>query len=491
MDHAGHSVATFLRERLGGDVAGRDILVLVGPGNNGGDGRVMGRYLTEWGANITYYAWKEQRLEIGARTISVNDDLAAVRETITQSAVVVDALLGTGTARPLTPSMRQLLACVAEEKQRRSQLLILAVDLPTGLNADTGAVDEGTLAADLTVTLAFPKLGLFFFPGANYIGDLKIGGIGLPDDMPITAGLELLDAAMLRPLLPKRPLDSNKGTFGKVMVLAGSLPYPGSAYLAATAAGRIGAGLVTLAVSPELALIYAEKLSEATFHLMPPNSATPEERAGSLLDALKTLKGYRALVVGPGLGQSDETRALLLRLFAGIRALPEDERPRLLVDADGLNNLSHVERWWEQLPAETVITPHPGEMARLRGGAKVSGGGPDRLEVIREVARDWQLTIVLKGANTLIAGADGALRINAPGNPALATAGTGDVLAGTIGGLLAQGLAPLDAASAGVYLHSRAGFHVSARLGDAGLLAADLLPELPLALRALKSGSSH
>ncbi len=193
-------------------------------------------------------------------------------------------------------------------------------------------------------------------------------------------------------------------------------------------------------------------------------------------------------MVGPGLGQSDATREFLLHVFDGVRALPETERPRLLVDADGLNNLSRVERWYERLPANTVLTPHPGEMARLRGGAHVSGGGVDRLSVASECAREWGHVIVLKGVCTLIAAPDGALRLNWPGNPALATAGTGDVLAGTIGGLQAQGMAPFEAASAGVYLHSRAGLLVSARLGDAGLLASDLLQELPLALRATKDG---
>jgi NAD(P)H-hydrate epimerase len=483
MEHAGRSVADHLRAYLGGHVASCNVLVLVGPGNNGGDGRVMGRYLAQWGAQVTLYAWKERRLEVGARYIPVNDDLAAVREAIAHADVVADALLGTGNARPLDPSMRRLLALVREERERRAGLVILGVDLPTGVNADSGAADEATLYCDLTVTLAYPKIGLFLFPAADYVGRLEVGSIGLPKEMQIEAPTERLDPDLLRPLLPRRPLDSNKGTFGKVMVLAGSPPYPGSAYLAASAAGRIGAGLVTLAVAPDRIPIYAAKLSETTFHLLPPADAAPEARADSLLAALE---GYRALVVGPGLGQSDATRAFLERLFWGLRSMPAEERPRLIVDADGLNNLARLERWWERLPEQTVITPHPGEMARLRGGQTVSGGGADRLEVARAAAHEWRLVVVLKGAGTLIAAPDGRLRLNWPGNPALATAGTGDVLAGTVGGLLAQGMEPFDAASAAVYLHSRAGFLVSDRLGNAGLLAGDLLDQLPLALRDAK-----
>jgi NAD(P)H-hydrate epimerase len=200
------------------------------------------------------------------------------------------------------------------------------------------------------------------------------------------------------------------------------------------------------------------------------------------------MHGYRAAVIGPGLGQSEQVRNFLEALFAGLRALPRERCPLLLVDADGLNNLAAIPTWWELLPGETVITPHPGEMARLRGGARVSGGGPDRLDTVLAVAREWNLITVLKGANSLIGSPGGAISINAPGNPALATAGTGDVLSGTIGGLLAQGLAPFAAACAGVYLHARAGRQVSDRLGDAGLLASDLLSELPLALRAVKQG---
>jgi ADP-dependent NAD(P)H-hydrate dehydratase / NAD(P)H-hydrate epimerase len=484
MERAGQSVAEILRSHAGGDVRDLDVLVLVGPGNNGGDGRVMGRYLAGWGARVSYFLWKENALERNGQTVPAGDPLENVREALASADIVVDALLGTGHARPLAPTMRQALALVQAESDRRpGGLVVLAVDLPSGLNADTGAVDEGTIAAGLTVTLAFPKTGLYFFPGAALVGELEVGSIGLPDEMDIPRGMEALDAPLIRPSLPARPLESNKGTYGKAMILAGSPPYVGAAFLAASAAGRIGAGLITIATTPELSHVYASSLVEATYCLLPSLDAKPEERARVLLDALR---GYRALIVGPGLGQSDVTREFLLCVFDGVRALPKSERPQMIVDADGLNNLSRVERWHERLPAETVLTPHPGEMARLRGGARVSGGGVDRLAVASECAHAWGHVVVLKGAATLVASPDGALRLNWPGNPALATAGTGDVLAGTIGGLLAQGMSPFEAASAGVYLHSRAGLLVSARLGDAGLLASDLLLELPLALRATK-----
>src|SRR6185437_2139292 len=244
------------------------VLVLVGPGNNGGDGRVMGRYLAGWGARVTHFLWKENSLERAGRTLPAGDDLAALQEAVSSADIVVDALLGTGHARPLAPTMRQALALVQAERERRpGGVIVLAVDLPSGLNADTGAVDEGTIAADPTVTLAFPKTGLYFFPGAALVGELEIGSIGLPDDMSVPPGMEALDAPLIRPSLPARPLESNKGTYGKAMILAGSPQYVGAAFLAASAAGRIGAGLITIATTHELSHVYAASLVEATYCL--------------------------------------------------------------------------------------------------------------------------------------------------------------------------------------------------------------------------------
>ncbi len=477
MERAGRSVAEAVQARLEGEVGGLHVVVLAGPGNNGGDGRVAARYLSESGAIVAIYDWKRGEIESGGQATSVGDDLAGLRAALTTADVVLDALLGTGHARPLAPTMAAACAMVADERQRRPDLYVVAVDLPSGLNADTGAVDPGTLAADLTVTLAVPKVGLLLFPGASSVGELQVGSIGLPATMPIVAGLELLDDEMIGPTLPARPLDSNKGTFGKALVLAGSPQFIGAAYLVSGAAARIGAGLVTLATLPELAPFYATMLPEITYLRLPPETTAPEARARAILDAVA---GYRALVVGPGLGQSPATAALLEHLFAGLSALASEQRPQLVVDADGLNYLAQSDHWWRRLPPRAILTPHPGEMSRLCGGVSVTGGGADRLAIIRDAARDWGHIVVLKGACTLIASPEGLLRINGAPNPALATAGTGDVLAGMTAGLLAQGMEPYAAACAAVYLHALAGGRVRAHLGDAGLLAGDLLAELPI-----------
>ncbi|HEY7347094.1 MAG TPA: NAD(P)H-hydrate dehydratase [Ktedonobacterales bacterium] len=486
MENAGRSAADLFRG-WAGDIQGKNAALLIGPGNNGGDGLVIARHLKSWGARLTLYLWKEGQIVLGGEggfAIPVRDDLKHLRVALASADFVFDAILGTGRSRPLDPTMRAALAIVREAREKRRDLRVVAVDLPTGVNADTGQADEGAIPADVTITLANPKLGLFFFPGAALVGELLVGSIGLPADMDETIRLEMLTDALARQELPARPLESNKGTFGKVMVLAGSPPYPGSAYLAATAAGRIGAGLITLAVEPEMLPIYSAKHSEATFALLPGAQAAPEERAKALLGALE---GYGALVMGPGLGRSEATRSLLFRVLEGLRAMPDAERPRLVLDADGLNNLASLEHWWELLPKESILTPHPGEMSRLCGGQQVSGGGPDRLEIAQVRAREWGQVVVLKGACTIIAAPDGRARINWRGNPALATAGTGDVLAGAIGGLLAQGMAPFEAASAGVFLHSRAGSIASETTGDAGLLASDLLPLLPVARKQIQA----
>jgi len=484
MENAGKSAADILAKyiRRTRTISGAEILVLVGPGNNGGDGLVMARRLAQWGADISTYHWKEQQLVVHERVIPQEEVESELENAIRQTDYVLDALLGTGRSRPLPDSMRSLLGRVRQERAQRETLRVIAVDLPTGLNADTGEVDPGAIPVDMTITLACPKQGFFFFPGRDYLGELYVGDIGLPPEMERHLQTEMPTAELVRALLPGRPLNSNKGTFGKVMLFTGSPPYPGSTYLAGSAAGRSGAGLITLAVTRNMQPIYAGAFHEATFTLLPAEAAGSFACVSTLMEQLP---GYRALLMGPGLGQSPYIREVILGLLEELRAMPVEQRPRLLVDADGLNNLSALEQWWTLLPDRTIITPHPGEMGRLCHGQKVSGGDIDRLALARDKAREWNVILVLKGACTIISEPEGRTRINWKANPALATAGTGDVLAGMIAGLLAQRLDPFDAASAGVYLHTAASELVSAEIGHAGLLASDLLPQIPRAMMRL------
>jgi len=483
MQQAGASAAEIFMAHLPADrtINGLEILFLIGPGNNGGDGLVMARHLEEAGAIVHLYHWKERRLTVRGQEVSEEEaeTVTELEAIIRHVPYVVDALLGTGHSRALPDDMRALIQRVHQEREKRPELRFVAIDLPTGLNSDTGEVDPGTVRADMTITLACPKQGFFFFPGREYIGELYVGDIGLPPELESHLQTEMLTGDLIHELLPPRPLESNKGTFGKVMLFCGSLPYPGSAYLAGSAVLRVGAGLVTLAVTERMLPIYGSSLHEATYVLLPEEDTESFNRAKQLTSHLE---GYSTLLVGPGLGQSPNTREVILQTLEYVRGLSDKTRPQLVIDADGLNNLSALEHWWTLLPPGTVITPHPGEMGRLCEGLKVSGGNIDRLELARSKAREWKVVLVLKGACTIVTEPEGRTRINWQANPALASAGTGDVLAGMIAGLRAQGLSSFDAASAGVYLHTSASELVSKMVGDAGLLASDLLPQIPRAI---------
>ncbi len=298
----------------------------------------------------------------------------------------------------------------------------------------------------------------------------------------------LLDDAAAAALLPPRPVRGHKGTFGKLLVVAGSLDYAGAALLVSRAAGRAGAGLVTLAVPESLQPLFAAKVEEATTMALPEDDLEEVDAYQALARILD--HDHDALVLGPGLRPSLTGTELIRRLLAA----EDQESPcPCVVDAEALRSLAAIDRWWEEVQAPCVLTPHVGEFQRLRAAAgEETGGRTDlgaddraRAAAARSAARRWRQVVVLKGARTVIASPDGALAVAPFENPALASGGTGDVLAGTIGALLAQGLSAEGAARLGVYLHGMAGEAVRARLGDAGLLASDLPPELPLARRRL------
>jgi ADP-dependent NAD(P)H-hydrate dehydratase / NAD(P)H-hydrate epimerase len=488
MENAGKAVAVETREYLG-KFKKQNILCLIGGGNNGGDGLVAARYLNGCGAKVSVYLCSRRPAddpnlklarESGITCIDTADDkdLKKLHKLLITATCVIDALLGTGKMRPLEGIFKTALEMTAAEKHKR-KLSIVAVDLPSGMDADTGAVDPACPCADLTVTLAFPKPGLFIFPGAERAGKLVIADIGIPESLADSANSELLTAGMAAALLPKRPLNSNKGTFGKVMVLAGSANYIGAAFLACSGALRTGAGLVTLAAANSLVPIIASRLAEVTYLPLPegrPGVISPEA-----IDIIYDQRGlYKVLLAGCGLGQNPAAAELIRTL------LEKKGLPLLVLDADALNIMSNIPAWWQKIPDNTILTPHPGEMARLCG-LTVEQVQADRAGVAVKYAGDWRKTIVLKGAYTAIAAPDGRCRISPFANPGLATAGTGDVLAGVISGLAAQGLGLYDAASLGVYLHGAAGEKIRDEMGDAGMIASDLLPALPITIKQLKN----
>jgi hydroxyethylthiazole kinase-like uncharacterized protein yjeF len=528
MENAGRAVAEAC-QRMG--VTDKRVLVLVGPGNNGGDGLVAGRYLHDAGAQVTFYVWK-RRIEgdenyrlATERDIPIlwaeeDDGFATLRRLLGESDVIIDALLGTGVDRPIGGSLKEILTVVGEEIKMRRETkvkealfspslpsftapasfpVLVAVDVPTGLNCDTGAIDPAAVPADLTVTFGFPKRGQFLFPGAEYVGQLIVADIEIPPHLADGIQVEVATPEMVRELLPCRPLGAHKGSFGKALVVAGSVNYTGAAYLASAAATRVGTGLVTLALAESIHPILASKLSEVTFLLL------PQDMGVLVPDAIKVLSeripDYDALLLGPGLGREKETVQFVQQLLSvepgkrgriGFLASEETEGgklslPPLIIDADGLNALADTPNWWEQLKGCGILTPHPGEMSRLTG-LTIGEIEADRLGVARQMAKKWRQVVILKGAYTVIADPEGRVVINPFTNPGLATAGSGDVLAGAIVGFLAQGLVPFDAALTGAYLHGLAGELVREELGGTGMVAGDLLPMLPKTIKRLRQG---
>jgi len=493
MENAGKAVAEETR-RILGTTTQQHILVLVGPGNNGGDGLVCARYLHDWGAKVSVYLCRQRppddaNLELvqqrGITCVEAAQDgsLSQLDELLAQATCVIDAIFGTGKARPLEGIPAQVLTKVAQAKRKRPNLHLIALDLPSGLNADNGAVDPACPYADNTITLAFPKLGLFSFPGAERVGKLTIVDIGIPDYLADAITTELITDEWARLALPRRPLNANKGTFGRVLVVAGSINYIGAAYLACSGAMRVGAGLVTLATATSLQPILAAKLTETTYLPLPesqPGIISPQ--AAELIS--QQVSNYNVLLLGCGLGQSQSA----IEFTSSVLAQPA--LPALVLDADALNIMAKTPRWWQQLIGEAILTPHPGEMARL-SGLSIAEIQQDRVGTARKFALEWQKTVVLKGAYTVIATPEGRCRISPIANAGLASAGTGDVLTGVIAGLVAQGLSLFDSAALGVYLHGKAAEAVRETMGDAGMLATDLLPALPRVIKRLKEAEDE
>ncbi len=492
MENAGLAVARSIRRELG-SVVRSHVTILVGPGNNGGDGLIAARRLHSWGCRVSVFLVGAQPVgnpnltsvterDIYVNTIDGDAGLARLGEHLETTDMVVDGVLGTGQSRPIEGVLRKILIQVREVAKRRSQLYVLAIDLPSGVDGDTGAADDAAVAVDLTVTLGRPKTGLYQFPGATLAGKIEIADIGLPDDLDTDVSVDLVTRRWAFEHLPNRSPAAHKGSFGKAMVVAGSNNYIGAAYLAAVAAGRVGAGLVTLAIPRSLVIKVATRAPEPTY-LPLPESAPGIILAHSSDIILEGADGYRSLLVGCGLGQTPETAALVQGLL-----LSKATVPPTVIDADGLNLLPKLagRDWWKELSPPVIVTPHLGEMARLTGlpRKKIED---DRVAVATESAVKWGMIVVLKGAFTVVATPVGHASIAPFANPAMATAGTGDVLAGTIAGLLAQGLSPKTAALLGVFVHGSTGEAIRRSLGDSGLLASDLLWAIPRTIRRIRS----
>jgi NAD(P)H-hydrate epimerase len=459
--------------------------IICGRGNNGGDGLALARRLSIRGVPVRVALLAPFNAVMGeAKTnltvlrkmdveIVQNAAARSLADIIAWSDVLVDAILGVGLSSPLKGVYAQ-----AVDMMNASGRHIVAVDIPTGIDADTGAVMNTAVEADLTVTMALLKRGLVLFPGARYAGTIRVADIGIPAEVVEKEGvsLSLLDRGSAWGIMATRQRDSHKGDYGHLMVIAGSPGKAGAAVMAAGGALRAGAGLVSVAAPNALVPIIQSQLVEA---MCVPSAESIEGTLGigSVDELLKAADSMSAVAVGPGLSTHFETVQVVREL------IPRLTSP-LVIDADGLNALAGYTDILKRAKAPIILTPHPGEMGRLlsKPAAEVQ---KDRIGAASGFARKFNVTLVLKGAATVVAVPDGRVFINSSGNPGMATGGTGDVLTGMIGGLLAQGLTAGQAACLGVYLHGLAGDLAATEKGEASLIAGDLLEKIPEAMKTV------
>ena len=484
MERAGAGVVACLQQQLGA-LRGKTVTILCGKGNNGGDGFVVARLLHKQQANVHVLTMApvtelsrdaasmyRKLVRTSGKTLLKPFSSAPQTQSILQdSDIIIDALLGTGLSASITGRYAD-----AIERITQAQRLTVAVDLPSGIHADTGAVLGRAVKADLTVTFGLPKLGLFQNQGIDHAGRVEIVDIGIPPAYveAIESRIRLITAPFVRAALPTRRLSSHKGTFGHAGIIAGSVGKTGAAAMTAQAALRIGAGLVTVATPASVNDVLEAKLLEVMTMPMPDTKARTLSRAA--FDGLKDFMTTRtAVAIGPGLSTHPETVELIHAL---IRHL---DRPSVL-DADALNALAGRTSLLTECTIPPILTPHPGEMARLATESSTQSVNEDRIGTATRFARAHGCYVVLKGARTVIARPDGMVAICPTGNPGMATAGTGDVLTGMIVGLLAQGLAQWEAACAATYLHGLAGDLATETIGQTSLMAGDVIDYIPYAL---------
>lgn len=515
MENAGRAVAGEVLRRWPG-LQGVRVAVLVGSGHNGGDGLIAAEALAEAGAQVGVYLIRPRkeddrrlaRLQGRGLLVARADQdqrYRVLRNLMASAQVILDAVLGTGARLPLEEAVAAALQVAGAAIGERPDLPFrVAVDCPSGVDCDTGEAADEALESDLTVTIAAAKRGLLIGPASAKVGELVVADIGIPE-LPVPDGeavLRLSAAEDARRLLPRRPRLGHKGTFGRVLVVAGSVNYPGAAGLAARAAYRVGAGLVTLASPAPLQPLLAPSLPEATWLLLPHQMGVIAEAAAGVL--AREMGKTEATVFGPGFGLEEATMSFVQSVFGAhgagaggsIGFLHRAEAPAgpgvsfspCVVDADGLKLLGRLSDWPARLPAGSVVTPHPGEMALLTG-MTTEQVQADRIATALRFADQWHCVVVLKGAFTVVA-SGGRANVMPFATTALAHAGTGDVLSGAIGGLIAQGVEPFQAATLGAYLHGRAGDLAGHRSGSArGVLAGEVADSLSQALAELEPAS--
>ena len=509
MAKAGKGLANIIHTRFWSDDH-HSVLGLVGSGNNGGDTLVALTHLVQDGWTAKAYIVNEREkddvlistfLSAGGELASFSEDvsLKVVKSWVNDSDILLDGILGTGVSLPLRGSVPKVLSAIRSLKK---QPLIVAVDCPSGIDCDSGDAAKECLKADLTVCMAAVKQGLLKYPAHPLVGELAVVDIGLPRSLQAWKGIdgEVMTAHKAAAFLPHRAEDAHKGTFGTCMIVGGSVNYCGAPLLASEAAYRVGVGLVRTAIPGAIYDAIAGCLPETTWLILPYTDGVINAESARVLR--RNLQRVSAMLIGPGLGFESHSQDFLSDLlentdsndssrrpmgFSGekreVRASSLVGLPPLVIDADGLRLLARIKDWPRKLGKTAVLTPHPGEMSALTG-LPIEEVQRNRAEIALEYARKWGHVVVLKGALTVTADPRGKYMINPVATSALATAGTGDVLAGMIAGLIAQGLSGYSAAVTGVWLHAQAGIHAAEHLGSAASVTArDVLAAIPAALK--------
>lgn len=483
MENAGRQVVDLIR-RVTGGVRGKVVTIFIGKGNNGGDGLVIARHLLNMGAEVKVLSivnlseisgdaavnleiWRKMDQKV--YSVHQGDGTNIVKLALMNTDLIVDAIYGNGFHGKVSEKVGRVI-----EVLNNSGKPIVAVDVPSGLEAGTGRVNGPCIRAHYTVTFGLPKLGLFLEPGADHAGEITVADISLPGVLveKVAPQRHLITAECVKEWLPPRPAPSHKGNFGRVLVIAGSRGMTGAAGLAGEAALRSGAGLVTVAVPETLHDIMEAKLTEVMTVPLPDTGSGSLSRE-ACQRILPLAENMDVLAIGPGLSQAPEVTALVKELITSIK-IP------FVLDADALNAIAGEVGILRKLQAPAVITPHPGEMARLMGSVP-KDIQEDRLGNAVKAAAAWNVVTLLKGSRTVVASPDGTVYINSTGNPGMATGGSGDVLTGIIASLIAQGLKPARAAAAGAYLHGLAGDLAAREKGMMGLIASDIISALPAA----------
>jgi hydroxyethylthiazole kinase-like uncharacterized protein yjeF len=514
MENAGQGIADEI-EFAYSQLSNKKVIALVGSGNNGGDALVALYHLSlkQW-ETCAYIVKKRvpddpliaRLIANGGQVIKEEEDkkFSRLRKLLKSYSVLIDGIFGTGIKLPLKEDIVKILLFVKDNLISDSKKInVVAVDCPSGVDCETGEAADETIPADITVTMAGVKGGLIRFPAAKLTGEIRVASIGPIENLSAYTDNQkiILTGEMIKKYLPARPPDAHKGTFGTAFIVAGSVNYTGAALLAGMAAYRSGVGLVTMAVPSPLHEALSGQFPESTWVLLPHEMGVISADAARVVR--QNIDRATAILIGPGFGLEDTTREFLYKLFTdgglvnkggigfihGTKTNRENEiiQTPIIMDADGLKLIAKIPNWPEVLPSPAILTPHPGEMSVLTG-LTTDAIQANRLDIARQYSIKWGHVVVLKGAFTVIAAPDGQLAVVLVASPALARAGTGDVLAGLIVGLRAQGIEAFQAACAGVWIHANAGLLAAKRIGNtASVIASDVLNAIPQVISDMQS----